>query len=148
MSAPLSAAFRASKSPLLVADFARDRAAALTDVAQPISFVPYASLMQMLELLDEQDSETAHSNTVILVLDERFCGHLPSMLDRENLGGKLVVATLSDQLPPLATCSHPEVISIALGWNQIRFTTDALAAIQDEAKRLRPGGELIVLWPE
>jgi hypothetical protein len=148
MSASLSAAFRASKSPLLVANFARDRAEALATDARPVRFTSYSSLLQMLEELDEQDCEAAQKNTVILVLDERFCGHLPSMLDRENLGGKLVVASLSGQLPPLATCSHPEVISIALGWNQIRFTSDALTAIQEEGKRLKAGGELLVLWPE
>jgi hypothetical protein len=147
MSASLSAAFRASKSPLLVADFARDRAEVLATDAGPVSFTSYASLLQMLEQLDGQDCEAAHNNTVILVLDERFCGHLPSMLDRENLGGKLIVASLSGQLPPLATCSHPEVISVALGWNQIRFTTDALAAVEEEAGRLKTGGELVVLWP-
>lgn len=151
MSAPLSAAFRASKSPLLVAGFVRDRAQTLGSSACPVSFASfasYASLLQMLEQLDEQDCEAAENNTVVLVLDERFCGHLPSMLDRENLGGKLVIVSLSGQLPPLATCSHPEVISVALGWNQIRFTVDALAAIDEEAQRLKAGGELVILWPE
>lgn len=147
MSLSLSSAFRSSQSRLLVAAFAGDQAGRFASLDKPFCWQPYTSLLEMMEHLDEIEAEAGENATVVLVLDERFCGHLPSIIDRDNLGGKLVVASQNGKLPELATCSHPEVISVALGWRQIRFTTDAWQAIQDEAEKAAPGREVIVLWP-
>lgn len=114
---------------------------------QDICLRPYNSLLELRRQLQQLDVADARPLTVVLVLDDQFAGHLPSLIARNHLGFRLVL-TASTRLPGRLTIGDLAASSGALGWQQIVFHRDAQYAVPEALSSMEPGERFVLCWPD
>ncbi len=103
----------------------------------PLDLRVYHTLAELRTMVQRLDAPR-----VVIVLDERFHGYAPSILKRGTMGGQLTLVALSGLL---AGISRRAIRS--LGWDEICFRQEPLAAVAESLAELSPGERLVVLWP-
>lgn len=127
------------------------QAAAAATMREPSC--PVAELSRYTTLMDLRSAlramETQENVSVVLVLDERFCGPLTSLVARpaDRPAMRLVLAVGSGRLPGLETIGDLAAGGAALGWNEIMLEHDAADAVRGTLATLRRDERLIVFAP-
>lgn len=129
--------------------------AAIRRLMSPASTVaelkPYTTLMELRAALRVLDD--VRNVTVVLVLDERFCGNLASLVERPVSlsimapAMRLVLAVGSGRLPGLQTIGDLAASGAALGWQEIVLEMDAEEAVAGALATLRPDESVIAFVP-
>src|SRR5688572_21729403 len=72
-----------------------------------LELATYSSLADLrATILSLESGLESEPEEVVLILDARFAGHLPSLLARANPGGRLVIVPLSGRTPhDVGTCA-------------------------------------------
>lgn len=125
-------------------------AAAATPAEQPphaAELSRYTTLMDLRSAL--RAMESLENVSVVLVLDERFCGPLASLVARavQRPAMRLVLAVGSGRLPGLETIGDLAAGGAALGWNEIVLERDSAAAVRGSLATLRRDERLVVFAP-
>lgn len=136
-------------SPLTMTETTSRR---LTTSARPAAELkPYTTLMELRAELNSLDER--RSATVVLALDERFCGHVASLIERRGARSaarpalRLVLVVGSGRLPGLETIGDLAATGSALGWQEIVLESDADAALAGALTTLRAEERLIAFVP-
>lgn len=116
-------------------------------VASPGEYRTYTTLMELRESL--AGLEGFGCLTVVLVLDSSFSGHLSSLIERrsKSAAARLVLTVKSGRLPGLETIGDVTVAGGALGWQEIVFEREAVAAVRDAGRTLSPNERMVVFTP-
>ncbi|HTN74805.1 MAG TPA: hypothetical protein VL096_06140 [Pirellulaceae bacterium] len=123
------------------------RAATLPAARPDIQLSRYNSLVELRRMLNELDhARDLRPQTVVIVLDERFAGHLPTLVSRSNSGFRLVLASGS-RLPGLVTIGDLAATSGSLGWQQITFERDIATAVKESLQSTASGERFVLCWP-
>lgn len=114
---------------------------------QLVQLARYTTLMDLRTAL--RAMEGTANMTVVLVLDDRFCGHLASLVARpvDRPAMRLVLAVGSGRLPGLETIGDLASGEAALGWHEIVLETDGEEAVGGALATLRPNERLVVFAP-
>lgn len=111
----------------------------------------YTTLMELRAALQTLDEH--RSATVVLALDERFCGHVASLIERRGPRSaarpalRLVLVVGSGRLPGLETIGDLAATGSALGWQEIVLESDAEPALAGALTTLRAEERLIAFVP-
>lgn len=142
-------------SPLTMTETTSRRSTSPTIPASPARPAtesrPYTTLMELREELNALDER--RSATVVLALDERFCGHVASLIERRDVHTaarpalRLVLVVGTGRLPGLETIGDLAASGSALGWQEIVMESDADAALAGALATLRTGERLIAFVP-
>jgi hypothetical protein len=108
---------------------------------------PYESLIELRAALQTLDRPGwMHGMTVVLILDDHFSGHLPSLLRRRHVDGRLILAKRrGDLLLPVELRNVADGAE-ACGWQQVTAAAsfhDALSA----ADALDDSERVLIFWP-
>ncbi|MBA4019479.1 MAG: hypothetical protein C0483_20125 [Pirellula sp.] len=106
---------------------------------------PYTTLQELRAKLCELEHVT--QLTVVLVLDNRFAGHLSSLIERRRPAARLILAIESGRLPGWESIGDLLVTGSALGWREIVVERDIAGAVRAADRTLRPGEHFVVFHP-
>lgn len=107
------------------------------------------SVFRYLTLSELRSSLLALDNpgntTAIVVLDEHFKGHLPSLIERPEAAFRLVLVSLSGVWS--SSVAHLVLHSHRLGWDWIACERSASAALHGALVSRREDENIVVFWP-
>jgi hypothetical protein len=104
----------------------------------------YESLMELRAAWASLEGN-ARPRTTVLVLDQNFAGHLPSLIRRDRPQRRLIIAAAEGALPHLAIGELAR--GEAAGWSEIWCADDWRRAVDDAQRSLADGEELALFWP-
>lgn len=108
--------------------------------------INYDSLMELRAAWESLECAGGRRRrTTVLVLDRNFAGHLPSLIRRERVESRLIIAAVDGALPQLAIGNLDE--GEAAGWNEIWCAEDWRQAVDEVRRSLHEGEELALFWP-
>lgn len=111
----------------------------------------YQSLNSLATILRQIDQDyELRQPTIVLVLARNFSGHLPSIIQRRNWGGRLILVVEDGHVPLPGMVTFAELASreSLLGWSRIVFERNLDAAINGALETRQKNEPLIVLCPE
>lgn len=108
--------------------------------------INYDSLMELRAAWESLErARGQRRRTTVLVLDRNFAGHLPSLIRRERVESRLIIAAADGPLPQLAIDDLGE--GEDAGWNEIWCAEDWRQAVDEARRSLQEGEELALFWP-
>ena len=108
--------------------------------------INYDSLMELRAAWESLERAGGpRRRTTVLVLDRNFAGHLPSLIRRERVESRLIIAAADGALPQLAIGNLGE--GADAGWNEIWCAEDWRQAVDEARRSLLEGEELALFWP-
>lgn len=108
--------------------------------------INYDSLMELRVAWESLERASGpRRRTTVLVLDRNFAGHLPSLIRRERVESRLIIAAADGALPQLAIGNLGE--GEDAGWNEIWCAEDWRQAVDEARRSLQEGEELALFWP-
>lgn len=107
----------------------------------------YTSLMDLRKAV--QELESLKNLTVVLALDDRFCGSLTALVARpsNHPAMRLVLAVGRGRLPGIETIGDLAAGGAALGWQEIVLETESTEAVRGALATLRTNERLVVFAP-
>lgn len=119
-----------------------------SDAGGKVEWRTYHSLVELqanLRALDRPHRDGLV--TIVLGLDETFCGDLTSLLRRHYLGFRMALAPLQPTVRISVSPGDLMAMSGALGWQQIVVERCFESALVGSASSFARGETLVVLWP-
>ncbi len=114
-----------------------------------VQWQSYPSLLELRRSWTALDiEEGACGLTVVLILDDSFCGDLVALIRRHHPALRLVLVAPAGRLPGLASIGDLAASSGALGWHSIARERDWQAAVEGVVASMEPDDRAVVFYPK
>jgi len=108
----------------------------------------YSSQTELKERLQDLEENAGANATVVVLLDESFNGHLPSLIRRKDPGQRIIITSKLGYLPGLVSRRDIAFRAGMLGWDSLSFIHNYEDALEKVRKSISQGERVVVLHPE